>query len=205
MVPPCLSLSVAEIQQLGDQMVCDKICFFPPGTTLDRNLAASKGAIAPKPKRVEHQSSVPGAGFNSTFSSSLSNCDPKGTLPSVCVGARPPQQTAAGQGVIDGPTWGGLDNIAKQSKQQREWALALMDGSVRRHLNSTSMSFFANMSASDMLNLLEWEFFYLPMLHNGPLEGNKGGDDSDLFTNFANGYIQSTQQRWTLGAEDGSN
>jgi hypothetical protein len=54
-----------------------------------------------------------------------------------------------------------------------------------------------------MLNLMQWEFFYLPMLHNGPLHGNSGGDDSDFSTNFANGYIQSTQHRWTLGGMDG--
>ena len=158
-------------------MICDKICYFPKGVTLDRELAARTPvkpiapAVVPPAERPSVDPSL-----------RLGSCNPKGDAPQLCTPARPPQETSAGQAVINGSPWGGLSNIKKMSDGWQTNILNLMDGSVRSELQKDpAMAFMHNMSKQDMLNLLEWEFFYLPLLHNAPLLGNVGGDDSDVF------------------------
>ena len=62
------------------------------------------------------------------------------------------------------------------------------------------------MSASDLLELLQWEFKRLPLIHNAPLvDAAQVNDDTKMMTTLTNGYLQNVAQRYLLGVESTSN
>jgi hypothetical protein len=65
----------------------------------------------------------------------------------------------------------------------------------------------AKANVSVIVEMLQWEFKRLPILHNGPLLQGGGAipDDSDLETTLSNGYLQNVCQRWLLGVEGKGN
>lgn len=64
----------------------------------------------------------------------------------------------------------------------------------------------SNMSPDELIDMLEWEFTHLPLIHNLPVTPGRDtiGDDTDLFTTMTNRYLQNVCQRYLMGTESTS-
>lgn len=134
-------------------------------------------------------------------------CDVPGTYPSGHTEAlqeqRPPQQTSSQATLVETVTRGaeGRSDAAKAALQQ------LVQTALDEIAHDTSIpEEIRRMGAGEMMDVLQWEFARLPLIHNAPLEdAAQINDDTKMTTTLTNGYLQNVAQRYLLGVESKKN
>jgi hypothetical protein len=64
----------------------------------------------------------------------------------------------------------------------------------------------ASNTSAELLEMLRFEFQRIPIIHNAPIYGAATvDDDSGMFQNLMNGFIQSVPHRWVFGVEPNNN
>jgi hypothetical protein len=109
---------------------------------------------------------------------------------------RPPEQTQ-GQNAVQK----GMVANAKAASDAKAFELKTLFAAGRADMAGLPCE---NETDDTLLEILQYEFSRLPIIHNAPVTAKEAAvpDDTDLFTNLANGYMQSVPQRFVFGVED---
>jgi hypothetical protein len=112
---------------------------------------------------------------------------------------RPPEQTP-GQNAVQKK----MTANAKADSDAKAFELKTLLDAARVDMKGLPC---ANETDGTLVEILQYEFSRIPIIHNAPVTEAeaKVPDDTDLFTNLANGYMQSVPQRFVFGIENYDN